>query len=127
MMCPLPARPKGEEADERGSDDSAFLDLLTAPMSNQSNDSAATRDNFLRPADMCQSSGISSTDWDILFRAVEERLKRSIGERLSATAQAQPRDATSRVQTIVLECVEELDKLHTALKQERCQHDEFER
>lgn len=127
MMCPLPARPTGQEADKRGSEDSAFLDLLTAPLSYQSNGGATARDNFSNRAAMRQSSGISSAEWDMLFRAVEERLKRSVNERLAETAQAQPQGATSRVQTIVLECVEELDKLHTALKQERCQHDQFER
>jgi hypothetical protein len=130
MIRPDPTRPKGQEAGEYGSDNSEFSDLMAELKSYQPTASAMTRGSFM--ADSADNAAcatarnprleISTSDWDILFRAVEERLRLSVGAPLASTAQA--RDAAGRVQAIVLECVAELEKLHTALKQERCQHDE---
>lgn len=65
-------------------------------------------------------------DWDALFRAVEARLRLTVGERLAAAPQAQAHDAAVGVQTIVLECVAALDHLHTALKHERARRERLE-
>jgi hypothetical protein len=109
MIRPVPTRSKGQEAGEYFSDNSEFSDLMAELKSYQ-------------PTARCQHLEISVDDWDILFRAVEDRLRSSVGARLASTAPA--RDAAGRVQAIVLECVAELDKLHNALKQERRQHNE---
>lgn len=121
MIRPDPTRSKGQEAGEYGSDNSEFSDLMAELKSYQPTASAAARATA-----RCQPLEISTDDWDILFRAVEERLRLSVGARLASPAQApaQARDAAGRVQAIVLECVAELEKLHSVLKQERRQHDE---
>ena len=134
MIRPVPTWSKGQETGEYGSDNSEFSDLMAELKSYQPTASAATRDSSYgctgvdgadsatRVRSRCQPLEISPSDWDILFRAVEERLRLSVGAGPASTAQA--RDAAGRVQSIVLECVAELEKLHTALKQERLQHDE---
>lgn len=134
MIRPDPTRSKGLEAGEYGSDNSEFSDLMAELKSYQPTASAVSRgssvadgaDYAARATARNQRLEIATTDWDILFRAVEERLRLSVGVRPAATAQApaQARDAAGRVQVIVLECVAELEKLHSALKQERHQHDE---
>jgi hypothetical protein len=134
MIRPDPMRPKGQEAGEYGSDNSEFSDLMAELKSYQPTACAATRsgyaadsaDTAARAIARNQRLEISTSDWDILFRAVEDRLRLSVGAKLAPTAQApaQARDAAGRVQAIVLECVAELEKLHTALKQERRQNDE---
>lgn len=131
MIHPDPARANRQQAGEYGSDNSEFSDLMAELKSYQPTAAAlgvrAPSDVVrLHAAALCQPLEIATADWDILFRAVEERLRLSVGERLAATARAQPRDAAGRVQAIVLECVAALDKLHIALKQERHQRDEFE-
>ena len=134
MIRPDPTRSKGLEAGEYGSDNSEFSDLMAELKSYQPTASDAERDrscgcigtdgadNAAHARALRQPLEILPTDWDILFRAVEERLRLSVSAGLSSTAQG--RDAAGRVQVIVLECVAELEKLHTALKQERRQHDE---
>jgi len=131
MIHPDPARANRQQAGEYGSDNSEFSDLMAELKSYQPTAAAlgvrAPADVVrLHAAALCQPLEIATADWDILFRAVEERLRLSVGERLAATARAQPRDAAGRVQAIVLECVAALDKLHIALKQERHQRDKFE-
>jgi hypothetical protein len=115
MIRPVPTRSKGQEAGEYFSDNSEFSDLMAELKSYQPTARATER---------CQHLEISVDDWDILFRAVEDRLRSSVCARLASTAPAPARDAAGRVQAIVLECVAELDKLHNALKQERRQHNE---
>jgi hypothetical protein len=119
MIRPDPTRSKGQEAGEYGSDNSEFADLMAELKSYHPTASVASR-----ATERCQPLEISTDDWDILFRAVEDRLRSSVGARLASTASTPARDAAGRVQAIVLECVAELDKLHTALRQERRQHDE---
>jgi hypothetical protein len=129
MILPDPTRSKGQEAGEYGSDNSEFSDLMAELKSYQPTASAVTwgssvadsADDAARAIVRNQRLGISTSDWDILFRAVEDRLRLSVSAQLASPAQA--RDAAGRVQVIVLECVAELEKLHTALKQERRQHD----
>ena len=137
MISPDSTRSEGLEAGKYGSADSEFSDLMAELKSYQPTASAASRDSSygcsgLDGADraarirvQCQPLDISPSDWDVLFRAVEERLRSSVGAGPASTAQG--RDAPGRVQAIVLECVAELEKLHSALKQERRQHDEGER
>ena len=134
MIRPDTTRPKGQGAGKYGSADSEFSALMAELKSYQPTASVAARDSLYgstgtdsaysaeRATARCQPLEISTDDWDILFRAVEERLRLSVSAGLSSTAQG--RDAAGRVQAIVLECVAELEKLHTALKQERSQHDE---
>jgi hypothetical protein len=118
MIRPVPTRSIGQEAGEYGSDNSEFSDLMAELKSYH-----PTASVVARATERCEPLEISADDWDILFRAVEDRLRSSVGARLASTAPAQARDAAGRVQAIVLECVAELDKLHSALKQERRQHD----
>lgn len=134
MIRPDTTRSEGQEAGQYGSANSEFSALMAELKSYQPTASAAARDSLYgstgadgahspaRATARCQPLEISTDDWDILFRAVEERLRLSVGAGLSSTAQG--RDAAGRVQAIVLECVAELEKLHTALKRERSQHDE---
>lgn len=68
-----------------------------------------------------QPLGIAVDDWDLMFRAVEERLRKAVGERLVAIAGLQAQDAACPIQAIVLDCVSALDLLHMALNQERGQ------
>lgn len=73
------------------------------------------------------SREIANDDWDAMFRAVESRLRQTVGERLAVLAESQPQDAAGRVQAIVLECVEALEQLHTALMRERDRRGQLER
>jgi hypothetical protein len=63
-----------------------------------------------QPPEMNALSEISIEDWDKLFHAVEDRLCTSVAASLQA-------DDKTRV--TVLECVEALDQLHSALTRER--------
>lgn len=65
-------------------------------------------------------------DWDLMFRAVEERLRLAVGRVLVATPGLEPQTATVLIQTIVLECVAALEHLHTALTHERGQRERLE-
>lgn len=68
---------------------------------------------------VCAPLNISVEDWDTLFRAVEERLKRMIDERHTATSHPRMHDLRGSVQETVLECVAALDQLHAVLTHER--------
>lgn len=131
MIRPDPTRSKGHDAGKYGSDNSEFSDLMAELKSYQPTASAVMKSSS--GADDCAGHVVHATarspkldfsinDWDILFRAVEERLRLSVGTQPASTAQA--RDPAGRVQAIVLECVAELEKLHAALKQERQHHHE---
>lgn len=74
-----------------------------------------------------QSREIANDDWDAMFRAVESRLRQTVGERLAVVTGPQPQHAAGRVQAIVLECVEALEQLHTALMLERDRCGQLER
>lgn len=68
----------------------------------------------------------SVQDWDMMFRAVEERLSSAVGKVLVATPGLEPQTAAVLVQTIVLECVSALGQLHVALTQERGRRQQLE-
>ncbi len=56
-------------------------------------------------------------DWDDLFDAVTARLRSVIAERHATSAES-PSPEADRIRVNVLECVEALDQLHAALKEE---------
>ena len=58
-------------------------------------------------------------DWDLMFRAVEERLSSAVSKALFATPGLALQAATAMLQTIVLESVTALSQLHEALTLER--------
>lgn len=68
---------------------------------------------------VCAPWNISIEDWDILFRAVEERLRRMVDERHTVTSHPRMNDLRGSVQETVLECIAALDQLHAALTHER--------
>ena len=73
-----------------------------------------------------RSLDASVQDWDMMFRAVEERLSSAVGKVLVATPGLEPQTAAALVQTIVLECVAALDQLHAALTHERRRRHQLE-
>lgn len=82
---------------------------------------------YAKPVSGSPASGQPAMDmaeWDMMFDAVLARLIRTVGQRLGElpdTPQHSAELSASLVQAVVLECVAEMDKLHTALKQERSQ------
>lgn len=62
-------------------------------------------------------SDIVIEDWDDLFDAVTARLRSVIAERHATSAES-PSPEADRIRVNVLECVEALDQLHAALKEE---------
>jgi hypothetical protein len=73
-------------------------------------------------ADARSDSQIDIADWDSLFGAVEERLRKTVEKPDQATTPATAKDNASRIKSVVLDCVSALDKLHKALRQERSTH-----
>ena len=72
---------------------------------------------------------IAIDDWNELFRAVEARLKATVGTPLAPASEAfkaKPDDIGLKVQHVVLECVAALGQLHTALTHERSLRHELE-
>lgn len=84
-------------------------------------DELATTEPLGHARQAVRSLAIAVDDWDLMFRAVEERLRIAVGERLVATPGLTAQDAACPIQGIVLECVLALDQLHMALNQERDQ------
>lgn len=67
---------------------------------------------------------IEVEDWDVLFDAVKTTLRRIVGDRLGELPEVPVHSAglsASLVQAVVLDCVNSLDRLHAALKQDRHQ------
>lgn len=64
-------------------------------------------------------SPISAEDWDPLFRAVQLRLRATVGDRLASAPAPQADDAAGKIQVAVLECISAMDQLHKALTYER--------
>ncbi|CAN5169620.1 hypothetical protein BH10PSE16_BH10PSE16_29750 [soil metagenome] len=63
---------------------------------------------------------IAVEDWDMMFRAVTDRLLAQCTDGLLATpCLLQVPPSASAIQTVVLECVEALEQLHRALKLQR--------
>lgn len=65
------------------------------------------------------SRGVAISDWDELFHSVTTRLRLTAGDASSTSAVSGERGSDSRVLASVLECVEALELLHSALTQER--------
>lgn len=68
---------------------------------------------------------ICSRDWDDLFMAVEDRLRRSVAARTAASQQAERPDDTA-FHEVVLDCLGALDMLHKSLMRERSQRHQLE-
>jgi hypothetical protein len=71
-----------------------------------------------------QPPSIEVVDWDILFDAIETRLREAVGERLGILPNTPMHSAqlsASLVQAVVLDCVDALHKLHAAIKHDRSQ------
>jgi len=67
---------------------------------------------------------IEAEDWDILFSAIELRLRQAVGEHLGQLPSTPAHSAqlsASLVQAVVLDCVDALHKLHAAIKHDRSQ------
>lgn len=67
---------------------------------------------------------IGAEDWDVLFSAIELRLRQAVGEHLGQLPSTPAHSAqlsASLVQAVVLDCVDALHKLHAAIKHDRSQ------
>ena len=62
---------------------------------------------------------IAREDWDALFRAIQVRLAQAADEQRGWGSVPLAGDAADHLQTVALECVTDMAKLHVALKQER--------
>lgn len=67
-------------------------------------------------------SQIGVDDWNSLFGAVEDRLRRTVEKPDSAATPSSATDDAARVKGVVLDCVSALEKLHQALRHERRAH-----
>lgn len=65
---------------------------------------------------------IATQDWDILFRAIEERLGATVAEELGAPFTLLMDAAAARNKATVLQCISDMKLLHMALKHERQCH-----
>lgn len=72
-------------------------------------------------------TNILPEDWDVLFRAVQVRLERCVGDALPKTPQHELHDRHTVIKSAVLECVDAMKQLHAALTRERQQWQVFER
>lgn len=80
----------------------------------------------LAPIGAAAAGDLSVDEWDLLFDAVRERLRLSVGERPTAQSGAQAHDPVDRIQASVLECVQALDQLHGLLRQRRGRRQQLE-
>lgn len=69
------------------------------------------------------ASDITREDWDLLFRAVRDRLRIAVRTLPVSGAQPLTLQSDASVRVLVLECVQALDQLHAALllERKRCQ------
>jgi len=67
---------------------------------------------------------IASSDWDVLFNAVKDRLRGVVGDRLAALSDSH--DDVLRTRVGVLECVAALEHLHTMLHLEVSRREQLE-
>lgn len=79
---------------------------------------AALADQFL---------DLAIEDWDVLYRAVEARLRRAVDSQHVVAPDAQAHEVEAYVRGIILECVAALEHLHTALTHERSRRGQLER
>lgn len=139
---------KSAEPQKKVSLASAFTQGLLAPTNGFHPEASAGAAEMLRPYSRPEGAGIeaivaniaalaqaqqdaislnaSVEDWDLMFRAVEDRLSSAVGKVLVATPGLEPQTAAVLVQTIVLECVTALGQLHEALTQERGKRHQLE-
>ena len=66
--------------------------------------------------------GISAEDWDLLFVAVQIRLKNCAAAAPNRSPERSLELPLLATQTIVMECVDALQALHLALKQNRSEY-----
>lgn len=62
---------------------------------------------------------IPPEDWDAMFRAIQVRLVKAVGDRLDSAPAPAADDTSGRVQVAVLDCVTAMAQLHAALKCQR--------
>lgn len=62
---------------------------------------------------------IPAKDWDIMFRAIQVRLVRAVGDRVDTAPAPAADDAAGHVQVAVLDCVTAMAQLHAALMRGR--------
>lgn len=60
------------------------------------------------------ANGIPMEDWDLLFRAVVDRLAATIGARPSSSTAIQRSDASAHLRSVLLECADALEYLNAA-------------
>lgn len=75
---------------------------------------------FAAACEASQKIDIAVQDWDVMFCAVLDRLSHSVDELAPAQTVLPMPDPACQHQAVVLECVQALAQLHTALK-----HDQF--
>lgn len=71
------------------------------------------------PCEASQKVDIDVQDWDVMFCAVLDRLRLSVGELPAVQTVSPVPDPACQVQAVVLECVDALSQLHAALKHDR--------
>ena len=80
-----------------------------------------------KPAPVAGYDDVAIEDWDDLFNAVKDRLKKIAAERARAVQpSAACVDVLDRADSAVLECVQALDQLHVALSHERTRRHQLE-
>ena len=62
---------------------------------------------------------IPTEDWDIMFRAIQLRLREAVGERPKSAPPPQADDTAGHIQVVVLECVSAMEQLEAALRHQR--------
>lgn len=62
---------------------------------------------------------IATEDWDVLFRAIEERLGAMVADKPGAPLALFTHETAARNKVVVLECISAMEQLHTALTHER--------
>lgn len=120
-------------------DGAAFLNFvrlksLTTPIDGNAAKAAATLLSARDPAivslneldsiagDRQSTCQIAIEDWDFLFSAVEQRLRDTVAQLDLAPTVPDAQNSASRIKAVVLDCVNALDQLHMALRQERSTH-----
>lgn len=73
------------------------------------------------------STGVALVDWDDLFRAVRERLRRAVDDWIAATTEQQLQATAGLLRATVIECVTALDQLHLTLAHEGSRSHRLER
>lgn len=112
----LPLSPNGAGANR------SPLSLTAVTGSHAGTAGTAVSGVFTAPEE--QHLTIAPDDWSALFRAVQTQLRMAVGDQLGVLPHTPGHSAelsATLVQAMVLDCVDALDQLHEALKQERSQ------